>query len=78
VRAARYIIFCAGLFGLWTLLDELKIWPPYLFPPPWSIAGLFTTDSRITLYVRMNRVLARLRMAWSSSRLNATATTATQ
>ena len=37
-RAARYVIFYAGLFGLWTLLAELKIWPPYLFPPPWTVA----------------------------------------
>ena len=37
-RAARYLIFYAGLFGLWTLLAELKIWPPYLFPTPWGVA----------------------------------------
>ena len=36
-RAARYIIFYAALFGLWTLLAELKIWPPYLFPTPWGV-----------------------------------------
>ena len=37
-RALRYIIFYAGLLGLWTLLAELKIWPPYLFPTPWGVA----------------------------------------
>ncbi len=36
-RAARYIIFYSALFGLWTLLAELKIWPPYLFPTPWGV-----------------------------------------
>ena len=37
-RAMRYIIFYAGLLGLWILLTELKIWPPYLFPTPWGVA----------------------------------------
>jgi len=37
-RAARYIIFYAALLGLWTLIAELKIWPPYLFPTPWGVA----------------------------------------
>ena len=36
-RAARFIIFYAALFGLWTLLAKLKIWPPYLFPSPWGV-----------------------------------------
>src|ERR1700720_3165738 len=36
-RAARLIIFYAGLLGLWSLLAELKIWPPYLFPTPWGV-----------------------------------------
>ena len=37
-RAARFIIFYSALLGLWTLLAELKIWPPYLFPTPWGVA----------------------------------------
>ena len=36
-RAARFITFYAALLGLWTLLAELKIWPPYLFPTPWGV-----------------------------------------
>jgi ABC-type nitrate/sulfonate/bicarbonate transport system substrate-binding protein len=25
------------LFGAWALLAKLQIWPPYLFPTPWSV-----------------------------------------
>lgn len=32
--AARQILFYAGLLGLWYLVAELRIWPPYLFPGP--------------------------------------------
>ena len=33
-RALRYVVFYGVLFGLWTLLAKLKVWPPYLFPTP--------------------------------------------
>ena len=61
-RAARLIIFYAGLFGLWTLLAELKIWPPYLFPTPWGVgealyAGFLDHSFLIAIAVSMRRVL---------------------
>jgi NitT/TauT family transport system permease protein len=61
-RAARYIIFYAALFGLWTLLAELKIWPPYLFPTPWGVgqalyAGFQDHSYWIAIRVSMQRVL---------------------
>src|SRR5215469_2256941 len=61
-RVARYIIFYAALFGLWTLLAELKIWPPYLFPTPWGVAeslyaGFQDHTYWIAIRVSMQRVL---------------------
>src|ERR1017187_9998354 len=61
-RAARYIIFYSALFGLWTLLAELKIWPPYLFPTPWGVgeslyAGFQDHSYWIAIRVSMQRVL---------------------
>src|SRR5438445_6073047 len=61
-RAARFIIFYAGLLGLWTLLAELKIWPPYLFPTPWGVgealyAGFQDHSFLIAIAVSMRRVL---------------------
>jgi NitT/TauT family transport system permease protein len=61
-RAARLIVFYAGLFGLWTLLAQLKIWPPYLFPTPWGVgealyAGLKDHSFLIAIVVSMRRVL---------------------
>ena len=61
-RAGRYIIFYAGLFGLWVLLAELKIWPPYLFPTPWGVgeslwAGFSDHSYWIAIAVSMRRVL---------------------
>jgi len=61
-RATRYLVFYAGLLGLWTLLVELKIWPPYLFPGPWSVgqalwAGFADHSFLIAIAVSMRRVL---------------------
>jgi NitT/TauT family transport system permease protein len=61
-RAARLLVFYAGLFGLWTLLAELKIWPPYLFPTPWGVgealyAGFQDHSFLIAIAVSMRRVL---------------------
>ncbi len=61
-RAARLIVFYAGLFGLWTLLAELKIWPPYLFPTPWGVgealyAGFQDHSFLIAIAVSMRRVV---------------------
>jgi NitT/TauT family transport system permease protein len=61
-RAARLFVFYAGLFGLWTLLAELKIWPPYLFPTPWGVgeslyAGFQDHSFLIAIAVSMRRVL---------------------
>src|ERR1700729_130362 len=61
-RDARLIVFYAALLGLWTLLAELKIWPPYLFPTPWGVgqalyAGFQDHSYWIAIRVSMQRVL---------------------
>jgi NitT/TauT family transport system permease protein len=61
-RALRLIVFYAGLLGLWTLLAQLKIWPPYLFPTPWGVgealyAGFQDHSYWIAIAVSMRRVL---------------------
>jgi NitT/TauT family transport system permease protein len=61
-RAARLIVFYGGLIGLWTLLAQLKLWPPYLFPTPWGVgqalyAGFQDHSFLIAIAVSMRRVL---------------------
>jgi NitT/TauT family transport system permease protein len=36
-KIANQVIFYSALFGAWALLAKLRIWPPYLFPPPWTV-----------------------------------------
>ncbi|HUO25746.1 MAG TPA: ABC transporter permease [Candidatus Aquilonibacter sp.] len=61
-RALRYVIFYGLLFGLWALLAELRIWPPYLFPTPWGVgealrAGFADHSFWIAIVVSMRRML---------------------
>ena len=61
-RAARLVIFYSCLVGLWALLAQLKIWPPYLFPTPWGVAqelyyGFSDHSYWIAIAVSMRRVL---------------------
>ena len=37
-KIANQAIFYAVLIGAWALLAKLRVWPPYLFPPPWNVA----------------------------------------
>ena len=61
-RAARLVVFYSALLGLWVLLAQLKIWPPYLFPTPWGVgqalyAGFQDHTYLIAIAVSMKRVL---------------------
>lgn len=36
-KTSRQVIFYAALLGTWVLVAKLRIWPPYMFPAPWSV-----------------------------------------
>ena len=61
-RIANQAIFYSALLGMWALLAKLRVWPPYLFPSPWSVAealwGGFTDHTfLIGVGVTMKRML---------------------
>src|SRR5579864_7913399 len=61
-RTFRYLVFYGALMSLWILLAKLKLWPPYLFPTPWSVAeqmysGFQDHSYWIAIAVSMKRVV---------------------
>lgn len=61
-KLAKQIIFYSALLGIWALVAKLKIWPPYLFPAPWSVAeslsaGFADHSFWIAIGVTMKRML---------------------
>src|SRR5690349_23659539 len=35
-RAIRLTVFYTAIIAIWVIVAKLRLWPPYLFPPPWS------------------------------------------
>jgi len=61
-KISYQVIFYSALLGLWALLAKLRIWPPYLFPAPWTVAdalwaGLKDHSFLIAIGVTMKRML---------------------
>jgi NitT/TauT family transport system permease protein len=61
-KIANQVIFYSILLGAWALLAKLRVWPPYLFPPPWQVAealwaGLKDHSFLIGISVTMKRML---------------------
>ena len=36
-KFAKQVVFYSVLLGIWALVAKVRIWPPYLFPPPWGV-----------------------------------------
>jgi NitT/TauT family transport system permease protein len=61
-RVTNQVIFYSALLGLWALLAKLRVWPPYLFPAPWTVAealwaGFQDHSFLIGIGVTMKRML---------------------
>jgi NitT/TauT family transport system permease protein len=61
-KISYQVIFYSTLLGLWAMLAKLHIWPPYLFPAPWTVAealwaGLKDHSFFIAITVTMKRML---------------------
>ncbi len=61
-KFAKQVIFYSVLLGFWALVAKLRIWPPYLFPPPWGVGhalwdGFADHSFWIGIAVTMKRML---------------------
>ena len=61
-KILNQVIFYSLLLGAWALLAKFKVWPPYLFPPPWQVAealwaGFLDHSFLIGIAVTMKRML---------------------
>jgi len=61
-KLAKQVVFYSVLLGIWALLAKLRIWPPYLFPPPWGVGralwdGFADHSFWIGIVVTMKRML---------------------
>ena len=61
-KITNQVVFYSALVGLWALLARLHVWPPYLFPAPWTVAealwaGFQDQSFLVGIAVTMKRML---------------------
>ena len=67
-KLAKQLIFYSALLGIWALLAKLHIWPPYLFPAPWSVAdSLWAGFSDHSFWIGIVVTMKRMVLGYSIS-----------
>ena len=61
-RFVRMVLFYTAIIAVWVIIAKMKIWPPYLFPPPWGVwealkGGFQDHTFWIGIVVTMKRML---------------------
>ena len=64
----KQVIFYSALLGIWALLSKLHIWPPYLFPAPWSVAeALWAGFADHSFWIGIGVTMKRMLIGYSLS-----------
>ena len=67
-KLVKQVIFYSALLGMWALLAKLHIWPPYLFPAPWSVAeSLWAGFSDHSFWIGIAVTMKRMVLGYSIS-----------
>jgi NitT/TauT family transport system permease protein len=67
-KIANQAIFYSVLIGAWALLAKLRVWPPYLFPPPWNVAeALWAGFQDHTFLIGIGVTMKRMLIGYSLS-----------
>jgi NitT/TauT family transport system permease protein len=61
-RLVRMLLFYTAIVAIWVIVAKMKLWPPYMFPPPWGVwdslkAGFQDHSIWIAISVTMKRML---------------------
>ena len=64
-RFAQHAVFYAALLAIWAILARLKIWPPYVFPPPRSVAeALYAGFDDHSYWIAIATTMRRMLMGY--------------
>ena len=67
-KIAKQVVFYSILLGVWALLAKLRVWPPYLFPPPWGVAdSLWAGFADHSFWIGMAVTMKRMVIGYSIS-----------
>jgi len=67
-KLSKQVIFYSVLLGVWALLARLHVWPPYLFPAPWSVAeSLYAGFQDHSFWIAIGVTMKRMLVGYSIS-----------
>jgi NitT/TauT family transport system permease protein len=67
-KFAKQIVFYGALVAIWALLAKLRVWPPYLFPPPWGVAqALWSGFGDHSFWIGIGVTMKRMLIGYSLS-----------
>jgi NitT/TauT family transport system permease protein len=65
-KLSRQIVFYLALVGIWALVAKLHLWPPYLFPAPWSVAeALWAGFQDHSFWIAIGVTMKRMMIGYS-------------
>ena len=65
-KLSKQILFYAALIGIWALVAKSHIWPPYLFPAPWSVAeALYAGFQDHSFWIAIGVTMKRMAVGYS-------------
>jgi sulfonate transport system permease protein len=67
-KITQQVIFYAILLGIWALLAKFRVWPPYLFPAPWSVGEVLCDGFKDhTLLIGIAATMKRMLLGYGLS-----------
>jgi NitT/TauT family transport system permease protein len=67
-KVSRQVIFYGTLLGIWAIAAKLRIWPPYLFPPPWGVGeALWAGFQDHSLWIGIAMTMKRMAIGYGLS-----------
>ena len=67
-RLARMILFYTAIIAIWVIVAKMRLWPPYMFPPPWGVwESLKTGFQDHSFWIAISTTMKRMLIGYSLS-----------
>ena len=67
-RLTRMILFYAAIIAIWVIVAKMRLWPPYMFPPPWGVWESLKTGFQVhSFWIAISTTMKRMLIGYSLS-----------
>jgi NitT/TauT family transport system permease protein len=62
------ILFYTAIIAIWVIVAKMRLWPPYMFPPPWGVwESLKTGFQDHSFWIAISTTMKRMLIGYSLS-----------